>query len=96
MVAALLIHIERNAVGSIKPNIRKTGFVPANKRALRAILLCRPQLSTARAIIRLPMYIIWMPYNKEMDFLLYFGGFLCEMFKAAARGRYSNKDKTRI
>jgi hypothetical protein len=37
------------------------GLVPARRRALRAILLWRPDSSTARAIIRLPRYIMFVP-----------------------------------
>ncbi len=39
------------------------GLVPASSRALRAILLWSPDSSTASAIIKLPRYIIFVPYK---------------------------------
>ena len=55
VVAALLIHMDRKAVKIMKPSMMEEGEVPDIISALSASRLCRPDSSTARAIMRLPM-----------------------------------------
>ena len=57
VVAVFDIHIDRNMVGSINPNINILGLVPMVMRALRAILWWRLHFSTAMAVIRDPINI---------------------------------------
>ena len=54
VVAVFEIHIDKNIVGSIKPNMSSLGLVPMVMRALRAILWWRLHFSTAMAAIREP------------------------------------------
>ena len=55
VVAVFEIHIDKNIVGSIKPNMSSLGLVPMVMRALRAILWWRQHFSTAMAAIREPI-----------------------------------------
>ena len=48
------IHIDKNIVGSIKPNMSSLGLVPIMMSALRATLWWRLHFSTAMAAIREP------------------------------------------
>ena len=54
VVAALLIHMDMKAVRVMKPSMMEEGEVPDIISALSASRLCRPDSSTARAMIRLP------------------------------------------
>jgi hypothetical protein len=65
-VAALEIHMDKKAVGVMNPSIMREGLVPAKSKAFRATLLWRPDSSTARAIIKLPKYIIWVPCRQNV------------------------------
>jgi hypothetical protein len=50
--AVFEIHMERNMEQTMKPSMIRLGLVPTKLRMARAILWCRPQCSTATAIIR--------------------------------------------
>ena len=52
VVAVLEIHMDKNAVGSIKLKISILGDVPTSFITLRAILLCKSTCSTAAAMMR--------------------------------------------
>ncbi len=55
VVAVLEIHMERNAVASMKPRISFRGPVPTAEMIPRAIRLCRPQRSMVTARRKPPM-----------------------------------------
>ena len=55
-LAVLEIHIERNAVATIKPNMTFLTLVPISCTIFKAILLCRIQRSIAMANIKPPIY----------------------------------------
>lgn len=47
--------MERSAVVLMKANMTKAGLVPIKSKSLKAMRLCRPEFSTAKAIISPPM-----------------------------------------
>jgi hypothetical protein len=69
---AAVIYLEGLFLCHIMPAvIYLEGLVPARSRALRAILLWRPDSSTARAIIRLPRYIMFVPCAVPILYCMY-------------------------
>ena len=53
-VAVLLTHIDKNAVATINPPTRATGFVPMTRRMVRAMRRCRFHRSMVNARTKPP------------------------------------------
>ena len=49
VVAVFEIHMDKNIVGSMKPNINLRGLVPIQSKTFKATLLCKLECSTAMA-----------------------------------------------
>ena len=54
-VAVLLIHMERNAVASMKPSTKRLGLVPTNAMIRSAMRLWSPHFSMVTARKKPPM-----------------------------------------
>ena len=63
VVAVLDIHMDRNMVGIMKPNISRRGEVPIVKRAFKATRRCKFDCSTAMATITPEMNIMFVSFK---------------------------------